>query len=77
MELVKGVAQVMGPVLVSRVTAVMTLLDQHSGLANRAESGAESNLDAFVSNFILSYGVIGAVTTVIQGLDIKDVSTIL
>lgn len=52
MEVVKGVAQVMGPVLVSRVTAVMTLLDLHSGLANRAESGAESNLDAFVSTFM-------------------------
>ena len=52
MEVVKGVAQVMGPVLVSRVTAVMTLLDRHSGLANRAESGVESNLDAFVSTFM-------------------------
>lgn len=31
----------------------------------------------YLSEILLSYRVIGAVTTVIQGLDIKDVSTIL
>lgn len=49
MEPVRGVAPVMGPVLVSRVIVVLESLDPQSELANRVESGADSSQDAFVS----------------------------
>lgn len=49
MELAKGVAIVMDPVLPSHVSAVMVWTAQDSGLVNRVESGADSSLDAFVS----------------------------